>query len=463
MAHLRSLFIKELFDRFDYNLDFQVPDGGGIKIITAPNGYGKSTVLNLVADVLAGRYERVAQTPFVELRLVVDSGKVLSIDRWDESDGTLPKLGYAFYKNEKQKKASATWFWDSEEQSSERTIEWGGRTYSHNGRVWTDQSNRPAMPYLQRRFNSLASETDQPRKRPSNEPPWLTEFYRDYKVTFITADRLALGQEAEFDRQGHPITAIESEAMAVAEEIQELRARYEQTARGLESTFPKRILNALAEDLGKQGYLEKLEELKKYTDTISREQQIIELGILSELDVSRGDFFKDLTAHPSAVVVLLEYFKDFDARLKAIEDGVKRLSLFVDTLNKMLLRKIVRIDIEEGITITSTRKPLVDMPDPSPRVGNDGEVLGADIKLSNLSSGEQHLVVLLSRIILQTQEGAVTLLDEPEISLHPQWQVDFTKLLSEAIDLNRSQVILATHSPALIDDRWDDVIELWQP
>jgi len=39
------LKIKKLFGRFDY--DFHTKDGG-VTIVTGPNGYGKSTILQII-------------------------------------------------------------------------------------------------------------------------------------------------------------------------------------------------------------------------------------------------------------------------------------------------------------------------------------------------------------------------------------------------------------------------------
>lgn len=42
---LNKLIIKKLFGRFSYNIDLQNKD---VTIITGPNGFGKSTILNII-------------------------------------------------------------------------------------------------------------------------------------------------------------------------------------------------------------------------------------------------------------------------------------------------------------------------------------------------------------------------------------------------------------------------------
>lgn len=80
--------------------------------------------------------------------------------------------------------------------------------------------------------------------------------------------------------------------------------------------------------------------------------------------------------------------------------------------------------------------------------------------MSVLSSGEQHLIVLIGKLVFNTNKGSLVLIDEPEISFHPEWQEKFLSILEEIRQLNGFTVLVATHSPILIGDRWSSVIEL---
>lgn len=83
------------------------------------------------------------------------------------------------------------------------------------------------------------------------------------------------------------------------------------------------------------------------------------------------------------------------------------------------------------------------------------------IALDSLSSGEQHLIVLIGRLVFETSNDSLVLIDEPEISFHPEWQEKFIEILNEIKKMNGFDVILATHSPILIgEDYWDNVVEL---
>lgn len=69
-----------------------------------------------------------------------------------------------------------------------------------------------------------------------------------------------------------------------------------------------------------------------------------------------------------------------------------------------------------------------------------------------LSSGEKQMLVILLTVLVENREHCALLMDEPEISLHIDWQ---QRLISIIRELNpNAQIILSTHSPALIMDGW---------
>jgi predicted ATPase len=71
-----------------------------------------------------------------------------------------------------------------------------------------------------------------------------------------------------------------------------------------------------------------------------------------------------------------------------------------------------------------------------------------------LSGGEKQLLIILMTVLVQDNRPSILLMDEPEISLHFDWQ---KKLIGYIRELNPNcQVILATHSPAIIMEGWHD-------
>ncbi len=83
------------------------------------------------------------------------------------------------------------------------------------------------------------------------------------------------------------------------------------------------------------------------------------------------------------------------------------------------------------------------------------EEYGKQMPIEKLSSGEKQIVFRGGFLLRnqKTTEGSVVLIDEPEISLHPKWQLEimtFLKKLFMKEGKQTSQLIVATHSPFII-------------
>ena len=73
-----------------------------------------------------------------------------------------------------------------------------------------------------------------------------------------------------------------------------------------------------------------------------------------------------------------------------------------------------------------------------------------------LSSGEKQILLILLTALTEDRQPYVFFMDEPEASLHFEWQKQLISLVRE---LNpRAQIILTTHSPAVIMDGWQDAV-----
>jgi ABC-type cobalamin/Fe3+-siderophores transport system ATPase subunit len=73
------------------------------------------------------------------------------------------------------------------------------------------------------------------------------------------------------------------------------------------------------------------------------------------------------------------------------------------------------------------------------------------IKISDLSSGEKQLLIIFLTVLLQKGRFFILLMDEPETSLHVEWQATF---IDEIKKLNSNiQIIVATHNPLILLNR----------
>ena len=82
--------------------------------------------------------------------------------------------------------------------------------------------------------------------------------------------------------------------------------------------------------------------------------------------------------------------------------------------------------------------------------------IGETLVPYQLSSGEKQMLAILLTVLVENELPYVLFMDEPEVSLHVDWQ---QRLIDLILDLNPNvQVILTTHSPAVIMNGWMDKV-----
>lgn len=78
------------------------------------------------------------------------------------------------------------------------------------------------------------------------------------------------------------------------------------------------------------------------------------------------------------------------------------------------------------------------------------------VTLAMLSAGEKQLLLILLTVFLMDEKPSVLLMDEPEVSLHIEWQ---EKLITSLRKLNKNcQLIITTHSPSIFASGWENNI-----
>ena len=120
------------------------------------------------------------------------------------------------------------------------------------------------------------------------------------------------------------------------------------------------------------------------------------------------------------------------------------LSNFLDAVNKFIKaknnKKEICIDKEGQLYLKTPYRPKID--------------------LQLLSSGEKQIVTFFAYMVfgLKNTNQSLFIVDEPELSLHLQWQLEFVDTLFE---LNPDiQLIFATHSPEIIGKRRNKAFKL---
>lgn len=110
----------------------------------------------------------------------------------------------------------------------------------------------------------------------------------------------------------------------------------------------------------------------------------------------------------------------------------------VEIASEMLFQKRLDVDSSNTIRVKSHKDEV--------------------ISLINMSSGEKQLIIFLVETLLQEQETYIFLADEPELSLHIEWQ---EQLVPSLLRINpNAQVIFATHSPDVVGRFQNNIINM---
>ena len=170
----------------------------------------------------------------------------------------------------------------------------------------------------------------------------------------------------------------------------------------------------------------------------SEGQRLFRLGLLGA-----ATRFDTEGLEPAQLAQLHTYLQDNEKKLAVFKDLADRAEILLDILNRKLEPKQVQLDRALGYEVKT----------------HDGQGLA----LSQLSSGEQHELVLLHSLLFRVERGALLLIDEPELSLHVTWQTEFLEDLIRIAKQVGFSAVLATHSPYIVGKREDLMVRLGAP
>jgi predicted ATP-binding protein involved in virulence len=238
-------------------------------------------------------------------------------------------------------------------------------------------------------------------------------------------------QNRSMDREVSFINTIQEYARELSELIKNKQVESLQKTQQLDSTFPRRLLDVDITILSKEDFVERFRKLKiKY-------EQLQKFGLITNsLDVPSYDENKE------NVKVLSVYLSDSEQKTAIFDDLLNRIELFTNILNqKRFTFKSIQIDKDNGFIFRTNKDK--------------------NLSLTDLSSGEQHEVVLLYELLFKVEPDTLVLIDEPEISLHVSWQQEFINDLLKIAKMQKIRFIVVTHSPTIINNRYDISVDLY--
>jgi predicted ATPase len=218
----------------------------------------------------------------------------------------------------------------------------------------------------------------------------------------------------------------------------------------------------------------KIEEVKV---TFNNHKESGKQTLIADSNLKISDFDIDLLQN-----IKIEHISTFDSELNIYASPNEKIKTILDkeifelqvqyldyqlTIGKRVFEVLAKKrSVEELKQIQSTHSRFVDIVDSlfvntGKKVDRDNNELifiSGNDKLTpyQLSSGEKQILVILLTVLVQDNKPSILFMDEPEISLHLDWQ---RKLIQYIKELNPNvQIILATHSPGIILEGWADKV-----
>lgn len=409
---LSRIIFEKLFGIFDYQIELKE---GGVTIITGPNGFGKSTILKSMNAFYTFDIMFFGELDFKKINYYSNEfEKPICIEKNEEGiviDGN--EINIDILKKEILRSVKRPYYYrlDDENWVNRRTDE----VFSKKELIETFLEN-----------NSLEETSQLNTEKIIN----LRDKFKEYsgEAKFIKEQRL-LKEEKVGRFETKTISVIEDLPKKFINNMNRVSSKYSSEANQLDSSYPNRLFKT-EKGITKEQYEESILSMNEKFEKLNK-YNISDINRLEEQDIFQEE-------HSKALKI---YFDDFERKYQVFDEFIEQLDLFTDIINSRLNFKQIKISRDEGIVVYKD---------------NTGEQL----RLNQLSSGEKQEIILFYELIFESEKNIHLLIDEPEISLHIEWQLKFMNDLLKIVEKKKFKVTVATHSPQIINNHWDIQIDL---
>lgn len=448
--YIKKINAEGIFGRFDLNANF-LP---GINIVHGRNGTGKTTLIHILANALNGEFLRFAFLDFQSIRIELDDKIVVlqkrALKKGDEIQVKIDnKLEYKFPVEPAI---------DFEKYSDESYLR---RRAKYEQLSLFDESDIPAQQlkkFLEestglKEFAPLLSASYFPAFRTMIDAWASVRGERETRVPQREWTNLATKSARRWFGSFVPIvnypSLIEIE-QRLSEEINDARIRIGRADRELLSQAFLQIFSALSEKSKKETSSpgDILFAIRRLFDRLEKsplqEESTLVTKVYAELrdSIHEPDWAEE--SEETAIRVLDVYRKILEEIVDVQEESFLDIQKYLESVNEFLEGKALIV----APTISRYRWGLVG-------IGFDD---GTSVKgLRVLSSGERQIVTMIYAST-HMSEQKVVFIDEPEISLHVDWQRKLLKKMST--QLGERQIIACTHSPVIGADYEENQVEL---
>jgi predicted ATPase len=453
-VRIARIAVKRLFGAYDHSVTLNAD--ARVTIVLGPNGVGKTQLLECVAALFQGRLQRLGAIPFELLQVDLDDGASLRVHQIHDPEIEAAIAARAEYHQLSRKarpslrsivvelhRADGTvtdpWNVTEEHAKTRERAELPPWIESDGFGRWLDRRHDRSLTSQQ--VAVLYNVDERSLDTPADAPQWFAELLKRTLVRLIETQRLLRTQprsrEPRVTHREEAETvrfAVRDVAENMAERIREARARYAREAAVLDRTYVDRFLQY---SFGESPDVAVLQE--RLDTVVKRRARLEELGLLDAEEHSPDARQISAVAAEKRGALAL-YADDMDRKLRTLEPLAASISKLLDALNGKLRSKRVRADQRNGLYVETAQAKRVE--------------------LQQLSSGEQHELVLLYDLIFRVRPNSLVLIDEPELSLHPLWQQQFVDDLLTIAAPGDFDVLIATHSPYIVGSRTDLCVPL---
>lgn len=447
---VKSIGVKGLFGVFDHEIPLSSADR--VTIVHGPNGYGKTVMLRMIAAVLTGNTYVFTHTPFNEFFLKLEDGSLATVRRIvTQVRPDSQRVSLEFSTTDATGNISIVSPQKLQPDVPRSVLSVIDKLvpgpFRISGGGWVDDAGRRySVTEILELFPNAASVLP-----PEYRIGGVFETLGDLQVFFVETNRL--GGESQdvrrhvlHERQAlyfedgpmEPVPPrVKQYSDDVVKRVQSVLADYAKHSQESDRTFPERLVRFAREG---QKKLAEREILSRMSELETKRQRLISLGLLDSekglQNLSEGEIQR-------AGEALTIYVADVKGKLDVFDDMATRIGSLMDIVNNRFKYKPLQIDRQQGFRVLSD--------------------LDQTVQIEDLSSGEQHQLVLFYEFLFRAPKNGLVLIDEPEISLHVLWQSSFLSDLIRILSVTDAYAIVATHSPVIIGPRTDLTIELKGP
>jgi predicted ATP-binding protein involved in virulence len=440
---LERIRIANLFGRFNYDITLRRAEK--ITIIHAPNGFGKTVILTLVNSFFSESYTAFFKYQFTKLTLYFENDQRFEINKSVHVSTTpgkkpphleLEELTISLFSQNSRPKS----FQVLASESSPQLNRFLPFLEPVGPDLWLDETDGEVMTSSEA-IAYYGDHLTPAMRRTPNIPDWFRQFIRSSECRLIETQRLLRITRQDDNlrpsrRRSAPTRAVvDFEARDLANRIGLTLADYANRSQSLDQSFPRRVIDAL--DSAEAPAADDVSLRLRNVNT--KRLSLIEAGLLDKSGAPEILSQAELEEQRVRQVIGI-YLNDMEQKFSRFDQLFERVSLFKEIIGEKFQFKNVAISRDKGIGVKAES--------------------GADIPLPELSSGEQHELVLLYELLFGVKDDALILIDEPELSLHIVWQMKFLPDLQRIQKIRPFQIVIATHSPQIINDRWDLTEEL---